>query len=135
VAALGEIGDARATKRLVETLDDPGLQAAALEALRRMGGAAMADLERAFQMTGPEARRMLVNLIGKIEDRRAVKLLLVALSDVAAQVRSEAALALGDVGSLDAVRPLMDLKMNDPVTDVRHAAAIALRKLSPRAKG
>jgi HEAT repeat protein len=47
-------------------------------------------------------------------------------------VRAEAALALGDGGFLEAVRPLMDLKASDPSPVARHAAAVALRKLAPR---
>jgi HEAT repeat protein len=73
-----------------------------------------------------------VNLTGKLEDRRARRLLLSALADDSASVRAEAALALGDGGFLEAVRPLMDLKASDPSPVARQAAAVALRKLAPR---
>ena len=73
-----------------------------------------------------------MDLVGKLEDNRGRRLLLAALADDSAQVRAEAALALGDGGFLDAVRPLMDLKSSDPSAEVRHAAAAALTKLTPR---
>jgi HEAT repeat protein len=97
-----------------------------------MGVAALPEIERGFGASNPEARRLLVDVAGKLEDRRARKLLLAALADDSAQVRSEAALALGDGGFLEAVRPLMDLKASDPSPEVRQAAALALKKLAPR---
>jgi HEAT repeat protein len=132
VAALGEIGDARAAARRVQGLQDPGLQAAALEALRRIGVPALPELERSFAALPADVRRQLVNLVGKIEDRASRRLLLVALTDDSAPVRAEAAHALGDGGFMDAVRPLMDLKAKDPSPEVRQAAAYALKKLTPR---
>jgi HEAT repeat protein len=132
VAALGEIADPRAAGSLTQALQDPGLQVPALEALRRMAGAALAEVERAFASSPPETRRLLVDLVGRVEDRRASRLLLGALADDSARVRAEAALALGDGGFLDAVRPLMDLKASDPSHEVRQAAGVALKKLAPR---
>jgi len=132
VAALGEIGDARAGRRLTQLLADPALQPAALEALRRMGPSALSELERAFAGASPDVRRLIVDVVGKLEDRQGRRLLLAALADDSAQVRAEAALSLGDGGFLDAVRPLMDLKASDPSAEVRHAAAMALTKLTPR---
>jgi HEAT repeat protein len=132
VVALGEVGDLRAAAPLTFALQDPGLQASALEALRRLGAAALPDIERAFAGAGAEARRLIVDLVGRLEDRRARKLLMAALADDEARVRADAALALGDGGFLDAVRPLMDLKAADPAPEVRQAAALALKKLAPR---
>jgi len=132
VAALGEIGDARAARPLAQLLEDPGLQASALEALRRIGLPALPEVEKAFPAAPPDVRRLLVDLVGKLEDGRGRRLLLAALADDSAEVRAEAALALGDGGFLDAVRPLMDLKSADPSAEVRQAAAAALTKLTPR---
>jgi len=132
IAALGELGDPRAAGALAGALPDPALQGTAREALRRMGSAALPDLERLFPAATPEARRLIVDLAGRLEDRRARRLLLAALADDAAEVRTEAAHALGDGGYLDAVRPLMDVKASDPSPGVRQAAAAALKKLAPR---
>jgi HEAT repeat protein len=132
VAALGEIGDPRAAARLAQLLPEPALQAIALEALRRLGAAALPEMERAFAAAEPPARCLLLDLLGKLEDPRARKLLLSALGDPSAVVRAAAALALGEGGFLDAVRPLMDVKANDPSPEARQAAAAALRKLAPR---
>jgi HEAT repeat protein len=97
-----------------------------------MAGAALPEVERSFSASPPEVRRLLVDLVGRVEDRRAGRLLLGALADDSALVRAEAALTLGDGGFLDAVRPLMDLKVSDPSPEVRQAAGVALRKLAPR---
>jgi HEAT repeat protein len=132
VAALGEIGDARAAGRLVQALADVGLQSTAVEALRRLGAAALPEMERAFPGAVSEVRRQLVDLAGRMEDRAARRLLLAALADDAAPVRSDAALALGEGGFREALRPLMDLKASDPAPAVRQSAAQALKKLAPR---
>jgi HEAT repeat protein len=133
LVALGEIGDPRASGRLIQALAEPGLQATAVEALRRLGAAALPEMERAIGAGfDPEVRRLLVDLAGRLEDRVALRLLLAALADDAAAVRAEAALALGEGGFREAVRPLMDLKASDPAPDVRQAAARALKKLTPR---
>ncbi len=133
LAALGEIGDPRAAGRLVQVLGEPGLQATAAEALRRLGAAALPEMERALGAgLEPEARRLLVDLAGRLEDRVALRLLLAALADDAAAVRAEAALALGEGGFRESIRPLMDRKAGDPAPDVRQAAARALKKLPPR---
>jgi HEAT repeat protein len=131
-AALGEIGDPRAAGRLIEAIADPGLQLTALEALRRLGAAALPEMERAFSISGPETRRLLVDLAGKLEERTPGRLLLAALADDSAQVRAEAAHALGDGGFREALRPLMDLKASDPSPEVRQAVGQALKKLAPR---
>jgi HEAT repeat protein len=97
-----------------------------------MGLAALAEIERAYPGASPEVRRLLVDLVGKLEDRRARRLLLSALGDASHPVRAEAALALGDGGFMEALRPLMELKSSDPSPEVRQAAASALKKLAPR---
>jgi HEAT repeat protein len=135
LVALGEIGDPRATARVLAALEDPALQASALETLRQLGPAALTELERAFGRASEEVRRLLVGLLGRSDDRRARRLLRLALADTAAAVRAEAAFALGDGGDLDALRPLMDLKASDPAGEVRQAATRALRKLAPRGAG
>ncbi|HEY5906500.1 MAG TPA: HEAT repeat domain-containing protein, partial [Vicinamibacteria bacterium] len=130
--ALGEIGDVRAAAHLAHLLPEAALQATALEALRRLGAAVLPELERAFAAAEPAARCLLLDLVGKLEDPRARKLLLQALSDQSPVVRAAAALALGEGGFLDAVRPLMLVKEKDPSPEARQAAAAALRKLAPR---
>ena len=83
VGALGEIRDPRGAGRLVAALGDPGLQAAALEALRRLGTAALGEMERAFAAGTLDAdqRRLLVDLAGRLEDPSARRLLLAGLDD------------------------------------------------------
>jgi HEAT repeat protein len=134
VGALGEIRDPRGAGRLLAALADPGLQGAALEALRRLGPSALPEMERAFAASTLDAaeRRLLVDLAGRLEDPSARRLLLAGLDDPSPAVRAEAAAALGDGGFREALRPLLDRKSNDPSPEVRQAAASALRKLQPR---
>ena len=132
VVALGEIGDAKSTRRLLGALQDPHLEATVIESLRRMGPTILVEIERAYPSLGVDARVRLIDIIGQHEDRRAGRLLLGALLDDDAEVRAEAALALGDGGFVDAARALMDLKASDPSSRVRKAAARALARLAPR---
>jgi HEAT repeat protein len=134
VSALGEIGDPRSAACLAAALADPALQAAGREALRRLGRAALPAMERAFASGAlePDARRLLVDVAGRLEDPAARRLLLAGLSDPSASVRVEAAHALGDGGFREALRPLLELKSTDPASEVRQAASGALRKLQPR---
>jgi HEAT repeat protein len=80
----------------------------------------------------PEVRRLLVDLAGRLEDPAARRLLIAALEDASPAVRVEAAVALGEGGYREALRPLLERKSGDPSPEVRHAAAGALRKLQPR---
>jgi len=134
VTALGEVKDPRASARLVGALGDPALQAAAREALRRLGAAALPEMEQAFARgtLAADGRRLLVDLAGRFEDPAARRLLLAGLEDQSPAVRAEAAAALGDGGFREALRPLLDRKATDPSAEVRQAAASALRKLQPR---
>ena len=134
VMALGEVRDARAAARLIAALADPALQAAAREALRRLGPAALPEMEQALTRgaLSADARRLLVDLAGRFEDPAARRLLLLALEDQSPAVRAEAATALGDGGFREALRPLVERKASDPAPEVRQAAARALRKLQPR---
>ena len=135
VAALGEVGDARAAGAArAGCCRDPGLQSTALEALRRMGVPPCPRSSGPSPRAAPDVRRLLVDLVGQARGPpRAPQAPAAALADDSAQVRAEAALALGDGGFLDAVRPLMDLKAKDPSPEARQAAAGALKKLSPLA--
>ena len=133
VAALGEIGDARAAAP-----PDPA-PVRSRPAAVGPGGAAADGAVRAARagarLRGRGAGRAAPaswTSWASSRTARDARLLLAALADDSAQVRAEAALALGDGGFLDAVRPLMDLKASDPSAEVRQAAAMALTKLTPR---
>ena len=68
----------------------------------------------------------------RLEGKAAIPFLGEFLRSPSEDVRAEAALALGEGGFMDALRPLMDLKASDPSPEVRQAAAVALKKLAPR---
>jgi HEAT repeat protein len=132
LAALGELRDVRGARPLLRALDDPGLRSTAVEALRRLGPDALGEVERAYAAAGPEVRKLLVDLAGRLDDPAAGRLLTAALADASPTVRAEAALALGDGERREALRALMDMKAQDPSPEVRQAAAQALKKLAPR---
>jgi HEAT repeat protein len=134
VGALGELRQPGAAGRLLAALADTALQGGAVDALRRLGASALPAMERAFEgRTLPaEARRLLVDVAGRIEGGAARRLLLLGLEDESPAVRAEAATALGDRGFREALRPLLERRSGDPSPEVRQAAAGALRKLQPR---
>ena len=68
-------------------------------------------------------------VLGKLKARRAVPPLMNRLHDRSEQMRLSAANALGDIGDLRAVRPLVDIILRDPTPAVRAQGASALGRL------
>ena len=97
VAALGELRRPARRGRLLRALADPGLQATAAEALRRLG-AVGARPSWSGPSPAPPPRCAGCSWTSPADWRtgRARRLLLAALADDSASVRAEAALALGD---------------------------------------
>jgi HEAT repeat protein len=87
---------------------------------------------RDIQSRSPRERAMAAHALGDVlapEDRtRAVSALIRALDDDRPEVRSEAALSLGDLETHAAVEPLI-ARIQDPVPAVRQSALIALGRL------
>jgi HEAT repeat protein len=69
--------------------------------------------------------------MGKIKDRDAVDPLIRCLRDKEIIIRIGAAEVLGKLGDRRAIEPLRNLG-HDPFSDVREAAAAAIRKLQVR---
>ena len=78
--------------------------------------------------TAPLLRAGLVEILGKLGDRRALPQLVVALEDSHSSVRAQASAALGRVGHPLAIRPLVTA-LSDSVFSVRIRAAYALALL------
>ncbi len=68
-------------------------------------------------------------VLGKIKTAKAVPQLINRLHDRSEQMRLSAANALGDIGDLRAVRPLVDVILRDPTAAVRAQGASALGRL------
>ena len=134
VAALGEIGDARAAGRLVQALHDPALQTTALEALRAHRACPRCpEMERAFAVR--HSRRCGAcwwTSSASSRTARAGSCCWPRSPTTAPRCARRPPSPWATDRFLEAVRPLMDLKASDPSPQVRQAAALALKKLTPR---
>lgn len=90
--------------------------------------AALRDLQSRRDRVRAEAAHALGDASEPEDRARAVPALIAALDDPRPEVRTEAALSLGDLDSERAVEPL-EQRLEDPVPAARQAAAIALGRL------
>jgi HEAT repeat protein len=118
-----------ATGPLVQAVmgSDRAAAGAAAEILGRISGprAFVADLAS----TDPHLRRQGVEVLGAMGGAVAVDALIAVLTDPDIQVRSRAAILLGDLGDPRASRALKRVFTTDPVSEVAAAAEQALRRL------
>jgi HEAT repeat protein len=77
------------------------------------------------------AEKYSTDVLGRIQDRRAVEPLIAALGDASKQVRSGVASALGQLQDARAVEPLL-IALRDPSDEVRGEAAAALGQLQDK---
>lgn len=103
--SLAELGDQRAVGPLMKILDDPG-----------------ADLDH---------RSMAAMLLGDLDDRQPIALLIRVLNDADSDLRWGAALSLGHLGDSRAINPLIHA-LKDEDEDVRAVAAASLGALRAR---
>ncbi len=99
---------ARAAEALTRALAEPenvGRRNAAVEGLARLGSAALAPLVDALGPR-PEHRKLIVDTLGMLADRRAVGPLAASLDDGDENVRAAAAEALGKIGGPEAEQAL-----------------------------
>jgi len=107
---LGELGDRRAVKPLIATLEDEyhsPLRHDGEAALEKLGDAAVEPLIVALKDDKYEVRSIAACVLGTLGDRRAVEPLILALKDKNQTVRRNAAKALGLLGEAQAVEPLV----------------------------
>jgi HEAT repeat protein len=92
------------------------------------------SLSEALQSSDPSVRLDAITSLGRLgrKARRAVPALVEALKDHSVPVRKLAALALGEIGSRDAVRGLRHL-LHDEDARVRRCAALALMNIGAEA--
>jgi HEAT repeat protein len=74
----------------------------------------------------------LIDLLGRLSDRRYSSFLAAALEKEFFTVRARAARALGELGDRAVVGPLVRAQREDPSEEVQREAALALRKLDAR---
>nr|WP_301662722.1 HEAT repeat domain-containing protein [Methanoculleus sp. FWC-SCC1] len=116
-----------ALERSINALRDPDetIRAAAVEALRAMGEAAVDPLIGALSDKAYVVRIAAAEALGDMGYQRAVPPLIAVLRDTDQDVRIAAAAALGRLADPRAIRPLIAL-FDDPYYGVRNAAADAL---------
>ena len=90
--------------------------------------AALRDLESKSDRARAQAAHALGDVVAPDERKRAVKALIAVLEDPRPEVRTEAALSLGDLETEAAVEPLV-ARFDDSAPAVRQAAAVALGRL------
>ena len=135
---LGPEGTAIIVEALIEALDDEdtALRNGALEALIKVGPAAVPALMRGLRHGQARVRRGSALVLGKIRSaaRPATAALLAALGDENPMVRGAAAEALCEIDpdSLAGVATLIEL-LERPEQTIRARAAVSLGRLGPRA--
>jgi HEAT repeat protein len=142
VAALGWVGSGEMLPALLPCLGDDAeeVQAAAMQAIVRLGSRDLAALLRVFNDATVDYRPQLASALGEIartlaRSADAVDALLRGLRDPAGPVRAASAKALVETGDPRAVEPLVE-SLGDPDPTVRRAAAGALgtlRRVTPQA--
>jgi HEAT repeat protein len=161
VKALGQIGDARIVRRLLESVDAAQVETdremlsiggaetaqqsqqrirnlhqyedAVYDALEKIGAPAVDELILAVGDENKWIRENASQLLGKINDPCAVEPLLIALGNKDGRIRNLAASVLGKIGDVRAVPSLLDA-LKDEDENVRRSTAFALGKCGdPRA--
>ncbi|WP_036477591.1 HEAT repeat domain-containing protein [Myxosarcina sp. GI1] len=135
VGALAQTGEVSATPllKVLSSPDSPeSTKGLAAWGLAFIGSKAKDKLYEAYNSDSPEVRAAVVGAIAKVaEENRephALELLVNSLDDSAANVRSEAAAALGNLAYPPAVPHLIEL-LNYPDGETRKSAALSLMKL------
>jgi HEAT repeat protein len=129
---LGDVGDERAAKPLLQLLDaaDDGLRATALRSLGRLRVAEALPRATELASKGPSlVRSWAVSAIGEIGSTASVDLLIAYLEDDDFIVRRAAAVTLGELGDPRAVQPLRQAKARERWPD-RSQFRKALRQIA-----
>lgn len=132
VEALVAIGGREVTQGLVHLLsaeDNAGARNSAIEALVRLGPAAVDELFPLLAVRDADVRKSAVDILGEIRDARAVPHLISGLRDGDENVRVAAAEALGKIRDRRAVEPLVACLSTTEQGWLDYAAAEALGEI------
>jgi hypothetical protein len=106
---------------------DPDVQSDAVHALGHIGSEAVGPLVRALKKRNRTLRLGVIGALAEIRDPGAVSGLTDMMKDPGSEVRWQAAIALGEMGTHDAFAPLLR-GLEDPDKYVRYGSAISLVK-------
>src|SRR5207248_1282367 len=107
--ALGVIGDARATKALIQLLRDERyfVREQAAFALGQMGDGAVEQIIEMANAAQPATREAAIEALGDIGSKQAVAALLDLVANDLSGARPEAIEALGKIGDASAIAPIL----------------------------
>lgn len=126
IVSLGKNRDITGLIRLLSARDLQ-VQSAAVEALGAIGPEAVGPLVLALRKKNRNLRLGAIGALAEIRDAGAVPALAEMGDDPAAEVRWQAAIALGEIGGQETIAPLLRGLM-DPDKYVRYGSALSLEK-------
>jgi HEAT repeat protein len=129
VQVVGIMADERAVLGLLNVAREERLRGVCLEAFRGIGPAALPELLSRFPEAPSAERALIAHLLGELDGRQGIELLLSALADDSPTLRASCAAALGRLSPLGVSRQLAEL-LEDPHPQVREAALEALQRMS-----
>jgi HEAT repeat protein len=106
---------------------DPGIQSAAVHALGDIGAEAVRPLVSALKEKNRYLRLGAIGALARIKDTGAVSALADMMRDPVSEVRWQAAIALGEMNSRNAIVPLLS-GLEDQDKYVRYGSALSLAK-------
>jgi len=126
---VGALMQKRDISGLIRVLNsrDPGIQSAAVHALGDIGAEAVGPLVSALKKKNRYLRLGAIGALARIKDTGAVSALADMMRDPVSEVRWQAAIALGEMGSRNAVAPLLS-GLEDRDKYVRYGSALSLWK-------
>jgi HEAT repeat protein len=131
IAILGSIRSIRSVGDLVQQLTDPEIGRVAFDALLSIGRTGLPILHRFMKGSyQTDTRERVIDLIGKISDRRSIDPLLDVLSDPNPAIRLAAIDSLVFCFDSLPLRKLIGLKEGDADEEVRKKAGLALKILT-----
>lgn len=130
--ALGETGSPRAIPYLINTLSDEyyGTRFAASNSLVKFGNIATKPLIPLLNADDPKYRCLVIETLGKIEDKEALKPLLQNLNDTDWVVRGFTVEALGNLGVDKGIKAIKELEKTEEHPYVKRKIGEALEKIS-----
>ncbi len=111
--------------------DNAGARNAAIEALTRLGRKATPYLIKAFESNDRDVRKFVIDILGSLDDPRAIPLMLKALSDEDENVKATAVEHLGRVKEASVVDALIGILKGEDIWTA-YPAADALGRIGDR---
>jgi HEAT repeat protein len=132
ILALGHLNARESVNRLLPLIHNENLQMEVIEALEKLGIPELDYFCDFFKRSNTRLKCLLVDLLGRLADLRAVGFLSDVLKDEFFTVRCRAARALGKLGDRKAISVLLTAQKEDPSEEVQKEATLALKKLNAK---